>query len=123
VTLRTVIVDDSRHFLDAACDVLEREGLTVVGCATTSDHALRLAEALRPDVVLVDVDLGEESGFDLAERLSATANVQAILISVYPESELTDLIEASSAVGFVAKSELSARAVLEVVDHGESQRD
>jgi hypothetical protein len=42
---------------------------------------------------------------------------------VYPESELTDLIEASSAVGFVAKSELSARAVLEVVDHGESQRD
>lgn len=120
--MRTVIVDDSRHFRDAACEVLERDGLTIVGCASTSDRALRLAEELRPDVVLVDVDLGKESGFDLVERLGAAVNVQTILISVYPESELTDLIAASSAVGFVAKSDLSARAVLEVLDRGERER-
>ena len=109
--LRIVIVDDNRHFLDAARNVLEQEGVTVVGIATTSAEALPLAEALHPDVILVDVDLGEESGFDLAQRLSAAVNSSVVLISAYPESELADLIAASPAVGFVSKSELSARAV------------
>ena len=91
--------------------MLEQEGVTVVGIATTSAEALPLAEALHPDVILVDVDLGEESGFDLAQRLSAAVNSSVVLISAYPESELADLIAASPAVGFVSKSELSARAV------------
>jgi DNA-binding NarL/FixJ family response regulator len=109
--LRIVIVDDNRHFLDAARNVLQQEGLDVVGVASTGAEALDVAGQLRPDVVLVDVDLGEESGFDVAQNLEAAVDASVVLISAYPESELADLIAASPAVGFVSKSELSATAV------------
>jgi DNA-binding response OmpR family regulator len=59
-----LIVDDNQSFLEAARVLLEREGLTVAGVALTSAEALREAETLRPDIVLVDISLGEESGFD-----------------------------------------------------------
>ena len=68
VALRVLIVDDNAHFLDAAHDLLDREGMTVVGVASTSVDALRLTEELRPDIILVDIDLGEASGFDLAAK-------------------------------------------------------
>ena len=61
--IRCLIVDDNQPFLDAARLLLEREGLAVVGTATTGAQALRLEEELRPEVVLVDIRLGEESGF------------------------------------------------------------
>jgi len=113
--MRIVIVDDSSHFLRAARNALRQEGADVVGSASTIQEALQLAEELRPDVILVDVDLGEESGFDLAERLTAAGAANVVLISAYPEAELADLIAASPALGFVAKSELSARAVSDVL--------
>ena len=69
--LGVLIVDDSWLFLEAARDRLEQEGLRVVGVAVTSAEALRRAEELRPEVVLVDVMLGGESGFELARRLAA----------------------------------------------------
>lgn len=106
-----VVVDDNRPFLNAARRVLRQEGIDVVGIASTSEEALQLIEELRPDVILVDVDLGEESGFDVAQRLAAPDAASVVLISAYPEAELADLIAASPAVGFVSKSELSARAV------------
>jgi DNA-binding NarL/FixJ family response regulator len=108
VRIRCLIVDDSRHFLDAAGLLLDREGIAVVGVATTSAEALRLEEELRPDVVLVDVRLGSESGFDLARRLSATA----ILISVDAQSEYAEEIEASPAAGFIRKAQLSGPGVV-----------
>jgi DNA-binding NarL/FixJ family response regulator len=111
VALRIVIVDDNRHFLDAARNVLQQEGFDVVGVASTCAEALEVAGQLRPDVILVDVDLGEESGFDVAQSLEAAVDASVVLISAYPESELADLIAASPAVGFVSKSELSATAV------------
>jgi DNA-binding NarL/FixJ family response regulator len=111
VALRMVVVDDNRPFLNAARNVLRQEGIDVVGIASTSEEALQLVEELRPDVILVDVDLGEESGFDLAQRLASPDAASVVLISAYPEAELADLIAASPAVGFVSKSELSARAV------------
>jgi DNA-binding NarL/FixJ family response regulator len=113
--LRVVIVDDNRHFLDAAATVLRTEGMDVVGTANTSAEALELTEGLRPDIVLVDVDLGDESGFDLAEELSRAKSVCVVLISAYPESDLFDLIAASSALGFLPKSDLSARAVRDLL--------
>jgi DNA-binding NarL/FixJ family response regulator len=113
--LRIVIIDDSSHFLKAARNVLRQEGAEIVGAASTIQEALKLAEELRPDVILVDVDLGEESGFDLAERLSAADAASVVLISAYPEAELADLIAASPALGFVAKSELSLRAVSDLL--------
>src|SRR6478672_2081945 len=88
VQIRCLIVDDNERFLEAARLLLEREGLAVVGVATTSAEALRLEEQLRPDVVLVDIRLGDESGFELARRLSGTV----ILISTDAQSEYAEQI-------------------------------
>ena len=118
--IRILVVDDSRHFLDAARGVLERDGVTVVGVASASADAMRLAVELRPDVILVDVDLGDESGLCLAEELVAAVDARVVLISVYPESEIADLVAASPAAGFVAKSKLSANVVLDVMRSGRS---
>lgn len=114
-TLRILIVDDSRHFLNAARAALEQDGITVVGVASTSAEALQLARDLRPDGILVDVDLGDESGLDLALELSSSDTAPVVLISAYPESELADLLAASPAVGFVSKSDLSATAVSSLI--------
>jgi CheY-like chemotaxis protein len=114
MAMRVLIVDDNAHFLEAARDLLEREGMTVVGVASTSDEAVRRADQLRPDVALVDIDLGEDSGFDLAHQLvcaTGTGRTPVILISAYPEEDLADLIEATPAAGFLSKSDLSTKAI------------
>jgi DNA-binding NarL/FixJ family response regulator len=114
MNVRCLIVDDSRRFLDAARGLLERQGLTVVGEASTGAEALRLAVELRPDVTLVDIDLGGESGFEVARRLSqqaATTAARMILISTHSEEDYAELIAASPAIGFLSKSDLSGGAI------------
>lgn len=114
VTLRCVIVDDSPAVLRAARELLGDQGIAVVGVTTTAEEAISLVEELEPDVVLVDIDLGAESGFDLALRLEHSSDgtrARIILISTYDEADFAKLIEASPAIGFVPKSELSATAV------------
>jgi CheY-like chemotaxis protein len=115
MALRLLIVDDNGHFLDAARHLLEREGARVVGVASTSSEALRLAGELRPDVILLDVDLCEESGFEVARRFAAGNHAPVVLISAYPEAEFADLVQASPAVGFVSKSDLSMQAVSDLL--------
>ena len=115
--LRCLLVDDSEAFLEAASLLLEREGLTVVGVASSIAEALRQARALRPDLILVDIGLGDESGFDLARLLTRDGQggqkvrAEVILISSYAETDYAQLIAESPAAGFLAKSELSARAI------------
>ena len=117
MALRLLIVDDNDHFLAAAQSLLEREGLDVVALASTSAEAVRSARELRPDVTLVDIDLGDESGFDLVRELTESADsARVVLISAYPETDLQDLIDASPAVGFLSKSRLSARAIHDLLD-------
>jgi len=114
-----LIVDDNESFLEVARVLLEREGLRVAGVALTSADALRQLEALRPDVVLVDVFLGEESGLELTRRLAEDGlsdGAKVILISTHTEADLGDLIAASPAAGFVSKAELSAEAIRRIVD-------
>jgi DNA-binding NarL/FixJ family response regulator len=108
VELRCLIVDDNPSVLIAARGLLEREGIGVVGVASNSNEALRSVAALRPDVVLVDIDLGGESGFELARQLDGSS---VILISTHAERDYADLIDASPALGFLPKSELSAAAI------------
>ena len=85
--------------------------------SSTSAEAIRSARERRPDVTLVDIDLGNEIGFDLARDLMEAADpARVVLISAYPEADLLDLIEASPAVGFLSKSRLSARAIHELLD-------
>ena len=122
MALRVLLVDDNRHFLEAARDLLEREGVDVVGTASTSAETLRLVEQLQPNVVLVDIDLGAESGFDLASRLAAVTDACICLISAYSEAEFADLIAASPADGFVPKAELSAEAISNLLGEGDRGR-
>jgi DNA-binding NarL/FixJ family response regulator len=119
VKIRCLIVDDSSSFLEAAQALLEREGLSVAGVASSGAEALSRAAELRPDVVLVDISLGEESGFELARRLVANAEdggSKVILISTHTEADFADLIAASPAIGFLPKSELSADAIRRMVN-------
>jgi DNA-binding NarL/FixJ family response regulator len=124
MAVRCLIVDDNRSFLEAARTLLEREGLTIAGLASTSAEALRAAETLRPDVVLVDVSLGEESGLELARRLVADGarGVTVILISTCSEADLADLVDLSPAAGFLSKSELSADAIRGFLDGASVRR-
>jgi two-component system, NarL family, nitrate/nitrite response regulator NarL len=108
-------VDDNRRFLEAARTLLEREGVDVVGLATTADGALEQVATLRPEVVLVDIDLGGESGFDLTRALEGIEESNVILISTHSETDYADLIAGSPALGFISKSEISATAVRELV--------
>jgi two-component system, NarL family, nitrate/nitrite response regulator NarL len=103
--LRCLIVDDNASFLDAATTLLERDGVTVAGVAATTAEALRRARELRPDVILVDIMLGTESGLDLSRHLAEIGTV--ILISTHAEADFADLIAQTPAAGFVPKSELS----------------
>jgi DNA-binding NarL/FixJ family response regulator len=118
VRLRCLIVDDNESFLEIAAASLAGADLDVVGTATTSEEALRQVVERRPDVVIVDINLGEESGFELArmlvERFPRLAS-GVVLISTRAEQDFGGLIKASPAAGFVPKTHLSARAVRDLV--------
>jgi CheY-like chemotaxis protein len=120
VALRCLVVDDNDAFLEAASVVLEREGVTVAGVASTVAEALRQIEALRPDVILVDIGLGDESGFDLARRLARNGRgrgATVIMISSRAEADYAELIAESPTAGFLAKSELSAQGISRLHGH------
>jgi DNA-binding NarL/FixJ family response regulator len=92
--------------------------MTVIGTVSTGSEALSIAALDSPDVVLVDVDLGEESGLDVASALSTISRpVPVILISAYGEQDLRDLLEDSPALGFLPKSVISRAAIDELL-HG-----
>jgi CheY-like chemotaxis protein len=119
MAFRVLIVDDNASFLDAARVLLERQGLGTLQFASSSAEALRRAGEVRPDVVLVDIMLGAESGFDLARALvedERAAGSAVIMISTHAEADFADLIAESPAIGFVPKSELSANAIRRVLD-------
>jgi CheY-like chemotaxis protein len=114
VSLRCLIVDDNPGFLEAARALLQQEGIQVVGVASTGAEAIQRATELRPDVTLLDIDLGEESGFDVARKLVDSPSAhpgRLIIVSAYAEEEFFELIEASPAIGFVRKPSLSADAI------------
>jgi CheY-like chemotaxis protein len=124
--LRCLLVDDNDAFLETASLLLEREGLTVVGVASSIAQALRQVRALRPDIILVDIGLGDESGFDLARLLAQDGQggqgalgvgAEVILISTGAEADYRELIDDSPAAGFLAKSELSVRSISRILGH------
>jgi len=116
--LRCLLVDDNDVFLETASLLLEREGLTVVGMASSIAEALRQARALRPDLILVDIGLGDESGFTLARLLARDdLGADVILISTGAEADYAEMIDDSPAAGFLAKSELSLRGISRILGH------
>jgi len=117
--LRCVIVDDNAGFRAEMRALLEEEGILVVGDAASGTEAIRQIVESRPDVVLIDIDLGGESGLALTRSLGAAIDGAAppnvILISTHDESEYADLIEASPAIGFLGKTDLSAATIRQML--------
>jgi DNA-binding NarL/FixJ family response regulator len=117
--LRCVLVDDDEAFLRAAQSLLEQEGLAVADVATCCAEAVQCVEMLRPDVVLIDIRLGRESGFDVARELAGHPHVTTlIMISTHAEEDYADLIAESPAAGFLSKAELSAAGVRRILGAG-----
>jgi DNA-binding NarL/FixJ family response regulator len=107
-----LIVDDHPSFRANAHALLEAEGFEVVGEAESGEAALAEVARLRPDLVLLDVQLPDIDGFEVASRLTANgAGPQVVLVSSRDGSDFGTLVEGSGAVGFVPKAELSGRAI------------
>src|ERR1700739_3003208 len=85
MALQCIIIDDYQPFLKVAQAKLERQGIAVVGVATNGTEALRQARELSPDVALVDISLGTESGFDLAQQI--TPYVGSVILISSPDDE------------------------------------
>jgi DNA-binding NarL/FixJ family response regulator len=125
MSVRCLIVDDSPRFLVAAERMLTCQGMVVVGVAHNSAQAMAGVDAHRPDVVLVDVSLGMESGFSLASHIATAARdrpVEVILISTHAREDLLGLIEDSPAAGYLEKVELSAGAIKNVLESRHRER-
>jgi CheY-like chemotaxis protein len=92
--------------------------VNLVGVAADGPEANRLVTELRPDVTLVDIDLGDEDGFELARQLRAglAGRLKVILVSTHAEADLAHLIERSPALGLIAKARLSAQAIRDTLE-------
>jgi CheY-like chemotaxis protein len=118
VPLRCLIVDDNWSFRNEIGALLEEQGLEIVAVVASGAEAVQRSGEVRPDVALIDIDLGGESGFELARRLgadSARVPPRVILISTHDEGEYADLIDESPAVGFIAKIDLSASVIRQML--------
>jgi DNA-binding NarL/FixJ family response regulator len=122
MALTSLIVDDSLEFVEAAKQLLAEDGVRVVGFAATAEDAVEEALALQPDVALVDIDLGTESGFDVARRLAGLpgGGPPVVLISAESGSELVELVDASGVSGFVSKTDLSGDAIRKLLARADS---
>jgi DNA-binding NarL/FixJ family response regulator len=104
-----VLVDDSSEFRRVARELFMRRGHVVLGEAACAATAHSLVDRYAPDLVVVDLCLGDESGFDLARALTrAHPGLAVVLMSSNRNLGAADRVSASGARGFIAKSELSA---------------
>jgi DNA-binding NarL/FixJ family response regulator len=111
-----LIVDDHGSFRAVARALLERDGFTVVGEAADASSGLVAARTLRPDVVLLDIQLPDASGFDVCEVLLADADPpDVILVSGRPASSYRRRLARSGATGFIPKIDLVPGALSSLV--------
>jgi DNA-binding NarL/FixJ family response regulator len=114
VVSRTIlIVDDHPSFRWMARALLESEGFEVVGEAADGASALEAAKTFHPDVVLIDVQLPDIDGFEVASLLMAENGRKPMIVmtSSRDAADFGSLVEQSGARGFIPKAELSAEAV------------
>jgi DNA-binding NarL/FixJ family response regulator len=116
--LRVLIVDDHDGFRARAAALLELEGFDVVGGARSAEDAEPLIDGLRPDILLLDIQLPGADGFDLAQRLRAKYDGDGpavVLISSRDAAAYGPRIGASGALGFLGKDDLSGQRLMEIV--------
>lgn len=111
-----LIVDDHPSFRASARRMLEASGYSVVGEAADGAAAVAAAGALDPDLVLLDVQLPDIDGFEVAARITALGGSAPVIVltSSRDLSDLGDAVAESPARGFIAKSELSGKALAEL---------
>jgi DNA-binding NarL/FixJ family response regulator len=114
---RTVlVVDDHPGFRASARLMLEAEGYEVVGEAADGETALAEAARLRPEVVLLDVQLPDIDGFDVAARLTGNGDIPAVVLTSSRDwSDSAELVLGSGARGFLPKDQLSGEAMAELL--------
>ena len=113
---RVLIVDDHPAFRAAARRLLELEGYDVVGEAEDGLSAIAAARTLRPDFILLDVQLPDLDGFEVAERLSGDENPPAVVLtSSRDRSDYGPCLATSPACGFLPKAELSAAGIADIL--------
>jgi CheY-like chemotaxis protein len=125
MALRWLLVDDDARFLHAASALLEGEGI-VIDTASTGAEAIRRISERAPDLVLLDIFLGTDNGFEVARQIhaawpsqdSSDGGPRIILISTYSEADFGHLIQASPVLGFIAKASLSAGTIRELLEGG-----
>jgi DNA-binding NarL/FixJ family response regulator len=114
--MTVLIVDDHPSFRASARTLLEAEGYEVVGEAQTGAEALRAVQALKPDVVLLDVQLPDLDGFQVAERLCELADPPAVVLTSSRDgADYGRCIEGCGANGFVPKADLSGAAIAAIL--------
>jgi CheY-like chemotaxis protein len=106
-----LIVDDDARFRRAVTELLADRGYCVVGQAASAREGLALASTLRPDAVLLDVNLPDGDGISVATRLSVNGGPRVLLTSTDAGGAIDRLVRDSGAVGFVAKSDLADAAL------------
>lgn len=107
-----LIVDDHPSFRTSARRVLEDAGYDVVGEASDGESGIAAARSLRPELVLLDIQLPDLDGFEVSQRLTgANGSPRVVLTSSRDGADFAELIVRSGAVGFVAKNELSGPAL------------
>jgi CheY-like chemotaxis protein len=106
-----LIVDDHREFRESASALLEAEGFAVIGEAADGDEAIAAVERLRPQVVLLDIQLPDADGFAVAERLASRPDPpMVVLISSREAAAYGPRLDTAAAQGFIPKRELSGSA-------------
>ena len=111
-----LIVDDHAGFRLSARRILEADGYEVVGEASHGRGAIEAARRLEPKIVLLDVNLPDVDGFEVARELSAHRHSPAIVLtSSHDREDFGDSLPHSGAAGFVPKDELSGAAVAALV--------
>lgn len=109
-----LIVDDHPSFRRCARALLEADGFAVVGEAEDGEGALSAIGSLRPDAVLLDVQLPDMDGFAVLERLGP-GGPPVVLVSSRDVADYNGLISTSGARGFIAKADLSGSAVRSLI--------
>jgi DNA-binding NarL/FixJ family response regulator len=110
-----LIVDDHPSFRASARAILEEDGYEVVAEAADGSTALALLRQLRPDVVLLDVQLPDMTGFDVCEECGDLERTAIVLTSSRDAADYDGLLESSGARGFIPKAELTGEAVARLV--------